>query len=111
MLSESDRRAEFDIGRVGGSPRSDDGTVLSQVDAAVDVAVAVYIGQPVSVGLRSAVISGRTGLVLTIHHQLDSFLSSKLSEEEHMRRMGSVDGNHADRGNVRGLIILISERV
>lgn len=49
MLPKSDRRAEFDIGVVGGSPCSDDGTILSQVDTAVDVTVAVYIGQPVSV--------------------------------------------------------------
>lgn len=49
MLAESDRRAEFDIGGVGGSPSSDDGAVLSQVDATVNVTVAVYVGKPVSV--------------------------------------------------------------
>lgn len=57
MLPESDRRTEFDIGGVGGSPCSDDGTILSHVDTAVDVTVAVYIGQPISVGLWSTIIS------------------------------------------------------
>lgn len=58
MLSKPDRRAKFDIGRVGGSACSDDGTILSQVDAAVDVTVAVNAGQSVSVGLWSTLISG-----------------------------------------------------
>lgn len=57
MLPESDRRAEFDIGGVSGSACSDDGTVLSQVYAAVDVTVAVDVGQPASVGLWSTIIS------------------------------------------------------
>lgn len=57
MLPKSDRRAEFDIGGVGGSACSDDGTVLSQVDAAIDVTVAVDVGQPVSVGLWSTIIT------------------------------------------------------
>lgn len=49
MLAKSDRRAEFDIGGVGGSPCSDDRTILSQVDTAINVTVAVNVGKPVSV--------------------------------------------------------------
>lgn len=74
------RRGQFDVVGVRGSPGPDDGAVLGQVNAPVDVAVAVDVRQAVPVRIRAAFFSGRAGLIFTVQNQLDPFFSPVLKK-------------------------------
>lgn len=69
---------------MGRPPSSDDCAVLCEINAPVDVAVAV--GDSAPLALCGALLSRSAGVTLPINHQLDPFLSPGLREE----RVGKV---------------------
>lgn len=78
-------RTHLEVVVVGPPPGSDDSAVLGEVNVPVDVAVAVDVGEAVPLWLCVAVLSRGAGLVLSIHHQLDSLLSPGLEKTNRKR--------------------------
>lgn len=80
VLPQPYRRGQFDVVGVRRSSGPDDGAVLGQVNAPVDVAVAVDVRQAVPVRFRAAFFSGRAGLIFTVYNQLDPLFSAVLKK-------------------------------
>lgn len=90
MLTQPARRAHLQVIWEGWAPSSDNSAILREVDAPVDVAVAV--GDSVPMSLCGALLSCGAGLILPIDHELNTLFSSSLCRKESIEYCTYAEG-------------------